>query len=306
MSLLVIEQILNGLQYGTFLFLMASGLTLVFGIMGVVNLTHGTFYMIGAYAGALVTMSTGSFLAGVLAAMIAAGLYGILVETTVIRWLYGRDHLYQVLATMGIIYFTNESVTMLVGRQPIFMDVPPLLSGYVTLLPGLGYPVMRIALIATGVVVAIGLWLLVNHTRFGMLMRASADDHQMVDVLGVKVRTLHIGVFALGAVLCGLAGIMAAPLLAVDIAMGDRILITTFVVIVIGGVGSVRGALAGSILVGLVDSLGRAFLPQLLNAVMPSTVADTLSAGLMSASIYVLMALVLVIRPMGLFGRATS
>ncbi|SEB77128.1 branched-chain amino acid transport system permease protein [Nitratireductor aquibiodomus] len=299
--ILFIEQLLNGLQYGAFLFLLASGLTLVFGIMGVINLTHGTFYMIGAYCGALTVASTGSFLMGLLAAMAGAGLYGLLVESAVVRWLYNRDHLYQVLATLGLILFTNEAVTLIVGRSPIFMNIPPFLEGSVTLFPGLAYPLMRLALIAVGLAVAFGLWLLVNHTRFGMLMRAGADDRQMVDALGVNMRVLYMSVFGLGAILCGLAGVMAAPLLAVEIAMGERILITTFVVIVIGGVGSIRGAFVGAMLVGMVDSLGRAYVPQIFTALLPYSVADTLAAGLVSASIYVLMALVLLVRPYGLF-----
>ena len=298
---LFIEQLLNGVQYGAFLFLLASGLTLVFGIMGVINLTHGTFYMIGAYCGALTIAATGSFFLGVLAAIAGAGIYGLLVENLVVRWLYDRDHLYQVLATLGLILFTNEAVTMIVGRAPIFMNTPAFLQGSITILPGLSYSLMRLALIVVGLAVALGLWLLVNHTRFGMLMRAGADDRDMVDALGVNMRLLYMSVFGLGALLCGLAGVMAAPLLAVEVAMGERILITTFVVIVIGGVGSIRGAFVGAMLVGLVDSLGRAYAPQILDALLPPSVAGTLAAGLVSASIYVLMALVLLVRPYGLF-----
>lgn len=299
--ILFVEQLLNGVQYGAFLFLLASGLTVVFGIMGVINLTHGTLYMVGAYAGALTVASTGSFAAGVLAAVLGAGAYGLLAEIVVIRWLYDRDHLYQVLATLGLILFTNELVTILVGRSPIFMEVPGFLQGSVTVFPGLAYPVMRLALIAVGLLVALGLYLLVNHTRFGMLMRAGADDRDMVDALGVNMRLLYLSVFGLGAVLCGLAGVMAAPLLAVEIGMGERILITTFVVIVIGGVGSIRGAFVGAMLVGMVDSLGRAYLPQILVSLLPASTASTLAAGLVSASTYMLMALVLLVRPNGLF-----
>lgn len=299
--ILFIEQLLNGVQYGAFLFLLASGLTVVFGIMGVINLTHGTLYMVGAYAGAMTVASTGSFAAGVAAAVLGAGAYGLLAEIVVIRWLYDRDHLYQVLATLGLILFTNELVTILVGRSPIFMEVPGFLQGSVTVFPGLAYPVMRLALIAVGLLVAGGLYFLVNHTRFGMLMRAGADDRDMVDALGVNMRLLFLSVFGLGAVLCGLAGVMAAPLLAVEIGMGERILITTFVVIVIGGVGSIRGAFVGAMLVGMVDSLGRAYLPQILVAMLPASTASTLAAGLVSASTYMLMALVLLVRPNGLF-----
>ncbi|WP_200964600.1 branched-chain amino acid ABC transporter permease [Bosea sp. Root483D1] len=298
--ILFIEQALNGLQYGSMLFLLASGLTLIFGIMGVINLTHGAFYMVGAYCAAFAVLSTGSFLVGIAAALIGAGLYAVLVEVAVVQWLYRRDHLYQVLATLGLILFTNEAVSMIFGRRPPLMDIPPLLQGSVPLLPGLDYPLMRIALIVTGGLVAIGLWALVNHTRVGMLIRAGADDREMVDALGVDIRRLYTLVFGLGGALCGLAGVMAAPLLAIEIGMGERVLITTFVVIVVGGVGSVRGALVGALLVGMVDSLGRAYIPQLLLLSLPATTADTLGAGLVSASIYLLMAIVLLVRPNGL------
>lgn len=295
-----LEQLLNGLQYGAMLFMLASGLTLIFGIMGVINLTHGSFYMVGAYAAAVVTAATGSVALGAVAALAGAALYGTGIEIAVVRRLYGRDHLYQVLATFGLILFSNEAMAMLVGRQPLFLEIPPLLAGSVRLLPGLDYPVIRLAFIAVGAAVAIGLWLLVNHTRLGMLIRAGADDRQMVDALGVDIGRLYTIVFALGALLCGIAGLMAAPLLAVEIGMGERILIAGFVVIVVGGVGSVRGALAGALLIGLVDGLGRAYLPQIIQSLLPPSIADTLAAGLVSASIYVIMALVLLVRPLGL------
>ena len=299
--ILLFEQLLNGLQFGAMLFMLASGLTLIFGIMGVVNLTHGSFYMVGAYCGAYALGQTGSFLAALVAGILGAGAWGVLVELVVIRRLYQRDHLYQVLATFGLILFTNEAVSLIFGRRPPLVDTPALLSGVVTLLPGFQYPVMRLAFIVTGALVAVGLWYLVNRTRIGMLVRAGADDRDMVDALGVDIRKLYTMVFALGALLCGLAGVMAAPLLAVEIGMGERVLITTFVVIVIGGVGSVRGAMAGALLIGMVDSLGRAFLPSLLSSLMAPEVATPLAAGLASASVYVLMAIVLIIRPLGLF-----
>lgn len=298
--MLLLEQILNGLQFAAMLFMLASGLTLIFGIMGVINLTHGSFYMVGAYCAAFAVLSTGSFLVGVVAALVGAGLYAIVVELAVVQWLYRRDHLYQVLATLGLILFTNEAISMIFGRRPPLMDIPPFLQGSVGILPGLDYPLMRLAFIVVGVFVAVGLWLLVNHSRLGMLIRAGADDREMVDALGVDIRRLYTWVFGLGGFLCGLAGVMAAPLFAVEIGMGERVLITTFVVIVIGGVGSVRGALLGALLVGMTDSLGRAYLSQALQLVLPPATADTLGAGLVSASIYVLMAVVLLVRPLGL------
>lgn len=299
--ILLAEQLLNGLQFGAMLFMLASGLTLIFGIMGVVNLTHGSFYMVGAFCAAFALGHTGSFAAAVAAALLGAGAYGLLIEFTVIRRLYQRDHMYQVLATFGLILFTNEGVSLVFGRRPPLVDIPPLLQGSVTLLPGLQYPVVRLAFIVIGALVAVGLWWLVNRTRVGMLVRAGADDREMVSALGVDIRRLYTLVFGLGALLCGLAGVMAAPLLAVEIGMGERVLITTFVVIIIGGVGSVRGALAGALLVGVVDSLGRAFLPQVLEAVLPPETATPLAAGFASASIYLLMVVVLIMKPLGLF-----
>ncbi len=300
---LLFEQLLNGLQFGAMLFMLASGLTLIFGIMGVVNLTHGSFYMVGAYCAALTVNQTGSFVLAIFAALAGAALYGLLIEYLVIRKLYLRDHLYQVLATFGLILFTNEATSMLFGRSPPFVDTPSFLAGSITLFSGLQYPIMRLAFIVVGSFVAIGLWFLVSRTRVGMLIRAGADDREMVSALGVDIRRLYSFVFALGAALCGLAGVMASPLLAIEIGMGEKVLITTFVVIVIGGVGSVRGAFVGALLVGMVDSLGRAFLPTLLDTMFLPEIATPLATGLASASIYILMAVVLIVKPQGLFPR---
>lgn len=302
--LMFVEQALNGLQYSALLFLLSAGLTLVFGIMNVINLTHGSFYMVGAFCAAAAAAASGSFLVAIVAAVAGAGGYGLVVERLVVRHLYRRDHLDQVLATLGLVLFTNELVTLVFGRSPPFMDIPPALTGSVQLLPGLSYPLMRLAFIASGVVVAIGLWVLIARTRVGMLVRAGADDREMVDALGVDVRRLYMLVFALGAVLCGFAGVMSAPLLAVQIGMGERILITAFVVIVIGGVGSVRGALIGSLVIGMADAFGRAYIPSLLSQMMPPQLSDPLGSSLISASAYILMALVLLFRPLGLAARA--
>lgn len=298
--LMFLEQVLNGLQYSALLFLLASGLTLVFGIMNVINLTHGSFYMVGAFCAATASTSTGSFLAGIVAALLGAGLYGLIVELLVIRHLYRRDHLDQVLATFGLILFTNEAVSMIFGRSPPYMQIPDFLAGSVTLLPGLNYSVMRLAFIVVGILVAIGLWLLISRTRIGMLVRAGADDREMVDALGINIQRLFTIVFTMGALLCGLAAVMAAPLLAVELGMGERILITTLVVIVVGGLGSVRGALVGALLVGMVDALGRAYIPLWMYSLFPPQISDTLSSSLVSASVYILMALVLLLRPRGL------
>ncbi|GAA5235356.1 branched-chain amino acid ABC transporter permease [Verticiella sediminum] len=298
--MLLVEQLLNGLQYSALLFLLASGLTLIFGIMGVVNLAHGSFYMVGAFAAAWATMNTGSLAFGALAAIVAAAAYGLVIERTIIRRLYRRSHLDQVLATLAIVFFTNELVTVLFGRSPILLPTPAWLATPVEILPGLPYPLGRLLFIAIGAAVAVFMWLLINHTRLGMLIRAGADDHDMVDALGVRIGRLYTGVFVLGCALCGLAGLMTAPLLAVETGMGERVLISTFVVIVVGGVGSVRGALAGALAVGMVDSLGRAYIPALMDLLLPPSAAVSVAGALVSASIYIFMAIVLLVRPRGL------
>ena len=298
---LVLEQLLNGLQFGVMLFLLAAGLTLIFGIMGVINLAHGSLYMVGAYAAAFAAAQTGSFLLAVLAGLTAAALIGMAMELLVLRRLYARDHLDQVLATFALILIFNQSVTILFGRQPLFVSVPPVLNGSVQLLPGLAYPVYRLVIIAVGLLVALGLYLLINRTRVGMLVRAGATHREMVRALGVDIRLLYTAVFGLGALLAGLAGLMAGPILAVQVGMGEQILIMTFVVVVIGGVGSIRGAFFGALIVGLVDTCLRAFMPGLLRHVMTGSEADALGAGIASMGIYLLMAIVLLVRPKGLF-----
>ncbi|WBV43312.1 branched-chain amino acid ABC transporter permease [Pseudoroseomonas cervicalis] len=298
---LLLEQLLNGLQLGVMLFLLAAGLTLVFGIMGVINLAHGSLYMVGAFAAAWVAAQTGSALLALLAGLAVAALIGMVVEFAVLRRLYARDHLDQVLATFGLILFFNQATVLVFGRQPLFVDIPPLLRGTVELLPGVPYPAYRLAIILVGLLVAAGLYLLIQRTRTGMLVRAGATHREMVRALGVDVRLLYTLVFGLGALLAGLAGVMAGPLFSVQVGMGEQILITTFVVVVIGGIGSVRGALAGALLVGIVDTLLRAYLPATLRGVMQGPDADALAAGLASMGVYLLMALVLLLRPRGLF-----
>jgi len=299
--LLFIEQVLNGLQLGVMLFLMASGLTLVFGIMGLINLAHGSLYMVGAYVAATVTLHTGSFLLGLAVALPSVAAVGAVIERVVMARLYARDHLDQVLATFGLILFFNDLMVILWGRQPLFMNVPEALAGTVEVLPGAPYPVYRLVIIAVGLLVALGLWALITKTRLGMRIRAGASDRETADALGVNITVLYTGVFALGAMLAGLAGAMAGPILAVEAGMGESILILTFVVVVIGGIGSIRGALAGAVLVGLVDTLGRAFLPDLLRLVTDGATADGAGSSLSTMSIYILMAAVLVWRPKGLF-----
>jgi len=301
--LLFIEQLLNGLQLGVTLFLMSAGLTLVFGIMRVINLAHGSLYMVGAYVAATVANATGSFLLGLLAALPAAAAVGMLMELVVLRFLYDREHLDQVLATFGLIFFFNELTRIIWGRQPIFMDVPSWLSGTVELIPGVPYPTYRLAIIGVGCLVAAFLYLLFKYTRLGMRIRAGAINREMVAALGVNIKLLYTLVFGLGALLAGLAGVMAGPIFAVESGMGESILILTFVVIVIGGIGSIRGAVVAALLVGMVDTLGRVFLPDLLRLFFPPAMADGAGASLASMSVYILMSAILVWRPQGLFPK---
>lgn len=300
--LLFLEQLLNGVQLGVTLLLMASGLTLVFGIMNLINLAHGSLFMVGAYVAATVAAHSGSFVLGALAGAVAAGLVGIAMELTVLRRLYARDHLDQVLATFGLILFFNELVRIVWGRQPLRLDPPGWLAGSVEIVPGAPYPVYRLAVIGVGALVMLGLWLLVRRTRLGMWIRAGASNREMLGALGVNVARLFTIVFGLGALLAGVAGAMAGPFLAIQSGMGEGILILTFVVIVIGGIGSIRGAVVGSLLVGLTDTLGRIYLPALLGLVVTPAAASTAGSSIASMGIYVLMAAVLAWRPQGLFG----
>ena len=298
--LLVLEQILNGLQLGVTLFLMSAGLTLTFGIMQVINLAHGSFYMVGAYVAATVTIRTGSFLLGLVTALLAAALAGMAVEVLILRRLYKKEHVEQVLATFGLIMFFNEMTRIIWGRQPLFMDVPSWLSGTIELIPGIPYPSYRVAVIGAGLLVALFLYLMFSRTRIGMQIRAGASNREMAGALGINIRFLYTIVFGLGTLLAGLAGVMAGPILAVEAGMGENILILTFVVIVIGGIGSVRGAFIASLMVGMVDTLGRAFLPTLFRTFLSTAYADGVASSVASMSIYILMALILIWRPKGL------
>ena len=298
--LLFCQQFLNGLQSGVMLFLMASGLTLVFGIMNMINLAHGSLFMVGAYLCATVFQKTGSFMLGVLLALPGTALIGIAVEVVTLRALYNRDHLDQVLATFGLILFFNELTKIIWGPRALFLDVPEALSGTIEIIPGAPYPTFRLAIIVVGIIVAIFLYFLITRTRLGMLIRASATNREIVGALGVNVKRLYTLIFGLGALLAGLAGAMAGPLFAVEVGMGEDILILTFVVIVIGGIGSIRGALVGAILVGLIDTLGRAFLPALFKLFLDPATADGVGASLDSMAIYILMAVVLAWKPRGL------
>jgi len=297
---LLLVQLLNGLQYGVLLFLLAAGLTLVFGIMSFVNLAHGSLYMVGAYAAALTYGATGSFALAVLAAMGAALFVGLLLELTIVSRLYRRDHLDHVLATFGLVMFFNELVRLVWGPQPLFVQVPEVLAGTVQLF-GFNYPSYRFAIIAVGLLVAVGSYWLIHKTRLGMLIRAGAQNPQLVGALGVNIGLLNAMLFGVGAMLAGLAGAMAGPLLSVQSGMGEPVLITTLVVIVIGGIGSVNGALYAALIVGVVDTLGRVLLPLVLRQVAERSVADAAGPALASMLVYLLMAVVLALRPQGLF-----
>ena len=299
-----IEQCLNGVQLGMLLFLLAAGLTLVFGIMDLVNLAHGSLYMIGAYFAATFAAWTDSFIAGAVLALLATLVVGMAVELIAIRRLYGRDHLDHVLATFGLILFFNEAVRLIWGPAGLALQLPDWLTVPVPILPGIHYPAYRLAIIVVALLVALLLYLGVMRTRVGMLIRAGASNREMIGALGINIKLLYTLVFGLGAALAGLAGLMQAPILTVQIGMGENILILAFVVIVIGGIGSIRGAFLAAILVGLIDTLGRAFLPNLLRQILSSAAASTAAPALSSMLIYLLMAIVLVVRPEGLFPAA--
>ena len=296
-----IEQLLNGLQFGVMLFLMAAGLTLIFGIMNLINLAHGSLYMMGAYVAAATLAATGSFLLGLAAALAAALILGVVIEIVVFRALYDRDHLDQVLATFGLILFFNEVVRIIWGSTALYMRVPDFLNGRVELLPGIPYPVYRLAIIVVGLLVAALLYAVILRTRLGMLIRAGASNRVMLGALGVNVSLLYTFVFALGAGLAALAGVMAGPIFTVESGMGESVLILAFVAIVIGGIGSVQGAFIAALLIGVVDAVGRAFLRPFLTIFMGGSAAAKFGPALASMLIYILMAAVLFVRPQGLF-----
>ncbi|TNF57624.1 MAG: branched-chain amino acid ABC transporter permease [Rhodobacteraceae bacterium] len=302
--LLLIEQILNGLQFGLMLFLISAGLTLIFGVMGIINLAHGSLYMVGAFAAAAGAAATGSFVLGLGAALMAAAIAGVIVEVLVIRRLYDRDHLDQVLATFALILIFSEGTRWVFGSFPLYLDVPSWLSGAVTLPGGIPYPLYRLTIIGIGLAVAAGLFLLIAKTRVGIRIRAGESDREMIAALGVDISKLYTLVFALGAALAGFAGALVGAIQSVQVGMGEPMLILAFVTIVIGGIGSIKGAFVGAILVGLTDTLGRFLLPVLFGVFMEPSSATAVGSALASMLIYILMAGVLIFRPTGLYGKA--
>src|SRR5665213_854683 len=304
--LYLIEQCLNGIQLGMLLFLLAAGLTLIFGIMDLVNLAHGSLYMLGAYFAATFAAFTGSFVLGAILALVASLVAGMALEVIAIRPLYGRDHLDHVLGTFGLLLFFNELVRLIWGPAGMTLPLPPEMLTAVQVLPGVFYPLYRLVIIGATLAVALLLYILVMKTRVGMLIRAGASNREMVGALGVNIKLLYTLVFGLGAALAGLAGLMQAPILTVQIGMGESILILAFVITVIGGIGSIRGAFVAAILVGFIDTLGRSYLPDLMRLLLTKEAAATAAPALSSMLIYLLMAIVLVVKPEGLFSAANK
>ena len=297
----ILEQLLNGLQFGLMLFLLAAGLTLVFGIMDMINLAHGSLYMVGAYLIAAIAQATGSFWLGLGFGIVGTAVFGMLLEMTVLRRLYQRDHVSQVLGTFAILLMCNEGVRMIWGSQPLALNPPVTLAGPVELMSGFYYPAYRLFIIGVGLLVAGLLYVLIAHTRVGMQVRAGAANREMAMAMGTNVQRLFTAVFGVGAALCAVAGGMLGPLLAVQVGMGESILILAFVVIVIGGIGSIRGALLGALLVGIVDTAGRTLIPPSLGYLVGAEAASNAGPAVASILIYVLMAAVLFFKPRGLF-----
>src|SRR5579864_9124331 len=291
-----IEQFLNGVQLGMLLFLLAAGLTLIFGIMDLVNLAHGSLYMLGAYFAATFAALTGSFVLGAILALAATFVSGVALEVIAIRPLYGRNHLGHVLGTFGLLLFFNELVRLIWGPAGMTLSLPGEMLTAIQIIPGVYYPAYRLVIIAATLAVAALLYIL--------LIRAGASNREMVGALGVNIKLLYTLVFGLGAALAGFAGLMQAPILTVQIGMGENILIAAFVVVTIGGIGSIRGAFVASLLVGLADTVGRAFVPDLLHTFLSESASSSLGRALSSMMIYLVMALVLIARPEGLFPAA--
>ena len=298
---LLVIQMLNGLQLGVLLFMLAAGLTLVFGIMDFINLAHGSLYMVGAYFCATIADYTDSFLLGALAALPLTFAVGLAVEIVVVRKLYARDHLDHVLATFGCILFFDAAIQLLWGPEGIAIALPAVLDGRVTLGPGIEFPTYRLLIIIVGLAVAAGLAYVVSATRIGALIRAGASNRRMLGALGIDVNRLFTFVFAGGATLAGLAGLMMAPITEAYVGMGNEILIVALVVIIIGGIGSVRGAFIAALLVGMIDTMGRAFLDSAMKLVLSQQDAETAAPALSAMLIYILMAAILAVRPQGLF-----
>ena len=303
---LFLEQFLNGIQFGFMLFLMSAGLTLIFGVMGLINLAHGSLYMIGAFCAAGLSAILGSFWLSIFASLICAALAGVVVETVIIRKLYDRDHLDQVLATFALILVFSESVRWIFGAYPLYLDVPSSLSGSINLFGDIHYSKYRLFIILLGSLVAALMFLLIGRTNLGVQIRAGQYDREMIAALGVNISKLYTILFGLGAALAGLAGALVGTIQSVEVGMGEPVLILAFVVIVIGGIGSIKGALVASLIVGTVDTLGRFLVPIFLQSFTDPSTAMSVGSAIASMLIYILMALVLIIKPVGFFGKDTA
>lgn len=301
--MIFIEQVLNGLNYGLLLFMISAGLSLVFGVMHLINLAHGSLFMIGAFVTVGVTQVTGSFRLGVLSGALSAFVVGLVIERLIVRPLYARDHLDQVLATFGLIMFFNELLRWISGGAPLFVPTPQNLSGAAELSEGFFYSRYRIAVTIAALLIAAGLWLVLSRTKIGMLIRASANNPSMVGHIGFDVRTVGTLVFGVGAALAGLAGALNGPLVSIEVGMGEQVLILAFVIVVIGGMGSIQGTFYASLLIGFVDTMGRAYTPIILSGLLEPRTVSSVSPALSAIIIYIVMAVVLIARPSGLFAK---
>ena len=301
---LLIEQILNGLQFGVMLFLMSAGLTLVFGVMGLINLAHGSFYMIGAFAAAFFAELTGSFFIAMVSSFVAALFAGALTEIVIIRKIYKRDHLDQVLATFALILLFSEGIRWIFGAYPLYLNIPHELSSSFALPLGIMYSKYRMMIIFIGIIIAIILYFLISKTLTGIRIKAGQNDREMVSALGVDITKLYTIVFSLGAALAGLSGALIGAIQSVEVGMGEPVLILAFVVIVIGGIGSIQGAFVGALLVGITDTMGRFLLPSFFSYFFDTASATSIGSSIASMSIYILMAIVLIFKPSGLYGSS--
>ncbi|MEI7737483.1 MAG: branched-chain amino acid ABC transporter permease [Betaproteobacteria bacterium] len=292
---LFIEQVFNGLQLGMILFLMAVGVTLTFGVMNLINLAHGSMLMIGAFLIAFAASTVHSFGLAILLAMVMVFALSWFIEKVLVKHLYAKTHLDQVLASFGLSIVLNDGVIMIWGREPLYVNLPSWLEGPVQLTPTFSYPLYRLVITGVAILAGLVLWYLLTKTRLGMQIRAGAEKREMIGALGVNINFLFTAVFAMSAILAALGGVMLGPMISVQSGMGDPLLILSLAVVVIGGIGSLKGALYAALLVGLVDTLGRMVWPSLLGALVGNIVSN--------AAIYILMALVIAIRPSGLFGR---
>ena len=300
---LLITQLMNGLQLGLLLFLLASGLTLIFGIMDFINLSHGSFYMIGAYfCGAIVAM-TGSFALGIAIALVGVFIVGAAVEWLVARKLYRKGHLDHILVTFGLILIFDTLVHLIWGASGMSIPLPEALNGQITM-GSLVLPTYRLVIIIAGLLVAAGLYVMVAKTRLGMLIRAGAANRTMVEALGINIDRLFLIVFAIGASMAGLAGMLIAPITEASIGMGNDIIIIAFVVVIVGGIGSIKGAFYAGLIIGLMETLSRSYLDDLLKLFIPGNYAETAAPAISAMVVYILMAAILAFRPQGLFPPA--